>query len=109
MNFLDLSKDSLEIGPDSKPLKTVVEGNYKYVLYSTLNALVFKGDSEEPSYEITPAGCSCPADRYRNDTCKHRKFVLSLGDESATPPVEDTLVRAKEASEELFNVDDLLM
>jgi len=89
MNFLDLSKDSIEIGPDSKPSKIVEEGNYRYVLYSTSTALVYKGDAQEPSYEITPTGCSCPADRYRNDTCKHRKFVLALGDSSSGIPLNE--------------------
>jgi len=89
MGFLDLSKDSLDIRHDSQPMKIVEDGAYRYVLYSTEKALVFKGGNEEPSYEITPVGCSCPADRYRNDVCKHRKFILALGDSSSGTPLNE--------------------
>ncbi len=86
MGIIDLSTDSLEIGSDSVPTGTHVEGNYKYVTYTGGRALVYKGDSKEPSYEITPAGCSCPAAKYRSDICKHRKYVLGLGDSSSGNP-----------------------
>lgn len=86
MGIIDLSDYELEIEPNSQPTGTVVEGNYKYVLYSGGRALVYKGDNKEPSYEISPSGCSCPAARYRTDVCKHQKFVLGLGDGSSGNP-----------------------
>lgn len=82
MGLIDLS----ELGIDSEPTATVVDGNYSYVVYPGGRALVFKGESKEPSYEITPSGCSCPAARYRTDVCKHQKFVLGLGDSSSGNP-----------------------
>ena len=42
-----------------------------------------------PRYEITPIGCSCPADRYRSDACKHRGVVSFLGDGSSGSPDMD--------------------
>lgn len=86
MGLLDLSKINLNIETDSKPLWSVVLGDYRYVLYTTHKALVFKGEAEEPSYEITPIGCSCPGDRYSQNACKHRKAVSFLGDGSFQAP-----------------------
>lgn len=109
MGLLDLSQDSLDIGPDATPTQVVADGNYRYALYTAGRALVYKGESQEPSYEITSAGCSCPASKYRSDVCKHRKFVLGLGDSSSgTPEKQDPEfnVAAPEVSmddiEELF-------
>lgn len=96
MGFVSLTELSLDIDSNSKPLWSIVVDEYRYVLYSTNKALVFKGDNKEPSYEITPIGCSCPGDRYNNNACKHRKIVSFLGDGSAAPPVEGTAVKSKQ-------------
>lgn len=108
MGVLNLSELNLEVDAGS-PMWSVSVGDYRYVLYTTGKALVFKGDNSEPSYEVTPVGCTCPGDRYSSNPCKHRKALTFLGDGSAAPPEEGTAVRAKEASESIdYDVEDLL-
>lgn len=115
MSLVNLSELNLNIDQDSRPVWSIIVGDYRYVLYSTNKALVFKGENNEPSYEITPVGCSCPSDRYKNDACKHRKIISFIGDGSAVPPEEGTTVRAKEGNtpvdfqdtESIGSIDDL--
>ena len=101
MSLVNLSELSLNIDDDSKPVWSIIVGDYRYILYSTNKALVFKGDNKEPSYEITPVGCSCPGDRYSSNSCKHRKVISYLGDGSAVPPVEGTTVGAKQVKDDI--------
>lgn len=108
MSFLDLSTLNLEAVSDSVPQWSVKTGEYRYVLYSTGKALVFKGDSQEPSYEVTPLGCTCPGDRYNSNPCKHRKALTFIGDGSSTPPEEGTVEKTRKASPiEEVDMDDL--
>ena len=109
MGFLNLSELNIEVDNDSFPMWSIIVGDYRYVLYSTSKALVFKGDNEEPSYEVTSVGCTCPGDRYSSNACKHRKAISFLGDGSAVPSVGDTAVRAKQGSVESvdYDMDDL--
>lgn len=115
MALINLSEINLEVDSASTPMWSITLDGYRYVLYSTYKVLIFKNDAKEPSYEITPVGCSCPGDRYSNSTCKHRKIVSFLGDGSAAPPIEGTTVKAKQDShiaaepttEVLYDMDDL--
>jgi hypothetical protein len=107
MGLFDLSDLDID-GSGTEPTKSVKDGAYTYEFYPAGKVLVYKGEQEVPSYEVTPMGCTCPGDRYSSNPCKHRKMVSSLGDGSAVPPVEDTAVRAKETSDDLFSLDDLL-
>jgi len=106
MGFVNLSELDIEVEAGSKPLWSVIIGDYRYVLYSAGKALVYKGDSREPSYEVSPVGCTCPGDRYSSNPCKHRKAISYIGDGSAAPPIEDTAVRVKEGP--AYSVEDLL-
>lgn len=103
MSLINLSELNLNIDQDAKPVWSVTLGDYRYILYSTNKALVFKGENKEPSYEITPVGCSCPGDRYSSNACKHRKAISYLGDGSAAPPVEGTPVRTKQVMDDINN------
>jgi len=108
MGVLNLSDLNLEVD-SGHPMWSVMAGDYRYVLYTTGKALVFKGDNREPSYEVTQVGCTCPGDRYSSNPCKHRKALTYIGDGSAVPSEEDTAVRAKEVSEDIdYDVEDLL-
>lgn len=116
MGLVNLSELDLAIDQGSKPIWSIIVGDYRYILYSTNKALVYKGNSTEPSYEITPVGCTCPSDRYSSEACKHQKVLSFLGDGSAVPPVEGTAVRTKDfinssekqTSEVTYNINDLL-
>lgn len=108
MSLVDLSSLNLDVEGTAVPQWSVKVGDYRYVLFTTGKALVFKGGSEEPSYEITPLGCSCPGDRYNSNPCKHRKAITYLGDGSAVPPEEGTTVEAKKEQEpHEIEADDL--
>ena len=107
MALIDISNIDLDSDGDSRPLWTVVADGYKYVLFTNHKALVYKGDNEEPSYEVTPVGCSCPGDRYSSNLCKHRKALLYIGDGSAVPQEEDTSVSVKEFVELDYDSEDL--
>jgi hypothetical protein len=96
LNLINISELNIEVDAGSKPMWSIVVGDYRYVLFSTNKALIFKGDNQEPSYEVTPVGCTCPGDRYSSNACKHRKAISFIGDGSAEPPVEDTSVRANQ-------------
>lgn len=117
MALFNLSDIDISDGGDGQPVQTVIAGEYRYVMYKTGKALVFKGENKEPSYEVTPMGCTCPGDRYSSNPCKHRKAISYLGDGSAVPPVEGTTVKTKDfvnntqeekSSGILYNIDDLL-
>jgi len=111
MALVNFSELNLSIDQDSKPLWSIMIDKYRYVLYSTNKALVFKDEDKEPSYEVTPIGCSCPADRYRSDACKHRKTISFLGDGGSGTPEMDPELNAdlKETSKDSveFDLDSL--
>ena len=108
MGVLNLSELNLEVDA-GHPTWSVMVGDYRYVLYTTGKALVFKGQNIEPSYEVTPVGCTCPGDRYSSNPCKHRKALTYLGDGSAVPPEEGTTVRVREDSSDIsYDLEDLL-
>ena len=100
MSLVNLSELNLNIDDNSTPVWSVIVGDYRYILYSTNKALIFKGLSKEPSYEITPVGCSCPGDRYSSNPCKHRKVISFLGDGSAVPPIEGTTVKTNQVKDD---------
>jgi len=99
MSLFNLTELNIEVDQNSQPMWSIVVGDYRYVLFSTNKALVFKGENQEPSYEITPVGCTCPGDRYSSNSCKHRKTISFLGDGSTAPPVEGIAARAKQSDE----------
>ena len=99
MSLIHLSELNIEVEKDAQPLWSIIVGDYRYVLYSTNRALVFKGDNREPSYEVTAISCTCPGDRYSSNACKHRKTITFLGDGSAVPSVGDTTMKAKQVEE----------
>ena len=90
-NLIDISSANVGESVDSsRPLWEVPIGNYRYVLFGVNKVLVYKGDAEAPTYEITNFSCSCPGDRYNANPCKHRKAISYLGDGSpSTPPTAD--------------------
>ena len=105
MAVVSLSDISLETKEESRPQWSVVVGTYRYVLYNDGRALVYKGESTEPNYEITRLGCSCPADRYRSDACKHRKAISFLGDSGTFESSEDENAEVVEESTDPTEVD----
>ena len=101
---MDLS--SIDI---STPLWQLNFDGYRYVLFSENKVLVYKGDKQEPSYEITSIGCSCPSDRYRSDMCKHRKVISWIGDGSSGIPVmQEPEVAGILAESQVINLNDLM-
>lgn len=82
----DLSE--LEVDGDSKPLWKMTYGDYTYHLFDSQKALIFKGDSETPAYEISEHGCNCPSRMYRAMPCKHEKVIQWVGDGANTETEE---------------------
>lgn len=107
MGIVNITDLNTSIDVASKPVWSVAIDGYRYILYSTNKALIFKGENKEPSYEVTSFGCSCPGDRYSDKPCKHRKQLQYLGDGSAVPPIEGTAVKVKQANKSILNTDDL--
>lgn len=100
MSLVDLSKINLDGAGESKPLWSVVVGDYRYVLYTDNKVAVYKGESSVPAYHIDAISCSCPGDRYSKSMCKHRKAVQFLGDAVADEPVK--------ADSSIASADDIL-
>jgi len=107
MSLVHLSELNIEVEQDTRPMWSIIVGDYRYVLYSTNKALVFKGENKEPSYEVTAISCTCPGDRYSSNACKHRKTITYLGDGSVVPPVEDTTAKTKQPEDEDISFDGL--
>lgn len=88
------------------PLWRITIEDYHYVLYSGQKALVFKGESSIPAYEITSTGCNCQAAMYGNANCKHRQAISWVGDGGFTPP--SPVEKAGNTPSELDTILDLL-
>jgi len=73
----------LDVMDDATPVWEVYLDGYKYVLFSKDKVLVYKDGAQEPTYEVSSLGCTCPADKYRSEACKHRKLALFVGDSSS--------------------------
>jgi hypothetical protein len=68
-----------------------LSNGYRYEFHSD-RALVFKGDSDEPSYTITFAGCDCPAAAYGKRPCKHEKALSFTSAETRAEEAEGVVV-----------------
>jgi hypothetical protein len=89
------------------PLWSFEKDGYRIVLFSKNKFLIYKNEEEEPSYEVTALGCSCPADKYRSEMCKHRKLASFVGDGSSSKShkvkLEDTVIQ----QDSMINILDL--
>jgi len=75
---------------DNSSWEVTIDG-YRYELFSNGFALVYKGDSVKPTYEIDTNGCNCPSAAYGRRPCKHEKPLTFKGDDNRNAGDEEDI------------------